>query len=153
MSTTHHPTEETLALFLDGSLDAGRRVVVAAHMELCTSCRRVASAVDELGGAHLQQLPPTAVGGSALEQLLSRLDTPLWDPGARPPADFLGLSKPLHALAPYELGAWRWIGPGVRWRAVNLPASTNGSRVFLLTVFERANGSLAGQGRSRSFAR
>jgi putative transcriptional regulator len=132
MSTTHHPTDATLAEFLDGSLDAGRRVVVAAHMELCSSCRRLASAVDELGGTHLQQLPPAALEEGKLEWLLSRLDSPLREPGARPPPDDLGLSKPVHALAPYELGAWRWIGPGVRWRAVNLPASTDGSRVFLL---------------------
>jgi putative transcriptional regulator len=90
------------------------------------------AAVDELGGAHLQQLPPTALDTSTLQSLLSRLDNSMGEPRALPPVNDLGLSKPLHALAPYQLGAWRWIGPGVSWRAVNLPAGNNGSRVFLL---------------------
>jgi putative transcriptional regulator len=34
-------------------------------------------------------------------------------------------------LAPYEVGRWRWIGPGVHWRNVELPES-EGTRVFML---------------------
>ncbi len=132
MSTTHHPTDETLAQFLDGSLDEARRVVVAAHLEFCTSCRLLASAVDELGGTHLQQLPPAPLEETALKQILTRLDAPLHEAHAGTKPDDLELSKAVEALAPYELGSWRWIGPGVRWRAVNLPAGSSGSRLFLL---------------------
>jgi putative transcriptional regulator len=132
MSTTHHPTDETLAMFLDGSLDEARRVVIAAHVELCASCRRLASAIDTLGGQHLEQLPPASLSEGALEQLLSRLDEPLPDVHTGSAANDLDLSVAVNALAPYELGPWRWIGPGVRWRAVNLPSAANGSRLFLL---------------------
>jgi putative transcriptional regulator len=131
MNTTHHPTEETLSAFMDGSIDVGRRVVVAAHMELCASCRRLVRALDAMGGAYLDQLPATPLGDGALEAVLGRLDV---RPSVRTgmPAPGAGdLPIALGALAPYELGPWRWIGPGVHWRSVSVPAR-DGSRVFLL---------------------
>jgi putative transcriptional regulator len=131
MTTTHHPTDETLAQFLDGSLDEARRVVVAAHTEFCASCRNLTAAVDELGGAHLEQLPPAPLEDATLETLLSRLDMPSPVPIVRPP-NSADQAVAVRALELYDLGSWRWIGPGVRWRSVNLPTKANASRLFLL---------------------
>lgn len=133
MSTTHHPSEETLISFMDGSIDVGRRIVVAAHMELCPSCRRLAGALDASGGAYLEQLAATPLADGALESVLSRLDTGPSAQQRAPAAAATDLPVALHALAPYELGPWRWIGPGVHWRSVSVPAATrDGTRVFLL---------------------
>ena len=101
-------------------------------MEFCTSCRALASAVGELGGTHLEQLPLAPFEEAALKQILTRLDAPLREPRASAKSNDLKLAIAVEALAPYELGAWRWIGPGVSWRAVNLPAGSSGSRLFLL---------------------
>jgi putative transcriptional regulator len=122
MSTIHHPTDETLAQFLEGSLDEARHLVVAAHMQFCASCRMLTAAVDALGGAHLEQLPPAVLEEAALEQLLSRIETSPAHPD----------SGAVRALEPYQLGSWRWIGPGVSQRSVNLPKASSGSRLFLL---------------------
>ena len=132
MSTTHHPSEETLAAFMDGTLDEGRRIVIAAHMELCASCRRLTQAIDALGGAQLEQLPASTLHAAALEGTLACLDAPLPTRRPAPLADHTGLPMQLRALAPYQLGPWRWIGPGVHWRSVALPDETSGSRLFLL---------------------
>ncbi len=132
MSTTHHPLEETLAAFMDGTLDEARRIVIAAHMELCASCRRLTQAIDALGGAQLEQLPPSTLHAAALEDTLARLDAALPTRRPAPLADHIGLPMQLRALAPYQLGPWRWIGPGVHWRSVALPDETSGSRLFLL---------------------
>ena len=132
MSTTHHPSDETLAAFVDGSLDETRRIVVAAHMELCTSCRQVTHAIGAIGGDYLERLPATALDADALEHALARLDAPF--PSESPPSvvNHDGLPMQLRALAPYQLGPWRWIGPGVHWRSVVLPDEASGSRLFLL---------------------
>jgi putative transcriptional regulator len=132
MSTTHHPSDETLAAFMDGSLDEARRVVIAVHMELCASCRRLTQAIDALGGAHLDRLPATALETGALEKTLAKLDARSPTESPAPAAKTDDLPMQLRALAPYQLGPWRWIGPGVHWRSVALPGEGSGSRLFLL---------------------
>ena len=130
MSITHHPTEETLAAFACGSLDEGRRIVVAAHLELCSSCQRLMQGLELAGGAHLEQLPGTSLIEGALEKVLAQLDGAPAAPTttARATPD---LPISVRALEPYEFGAWKWIGPGVHWRSVSVSTS-KGARVFLL---------------------
>lgn len=132
MSTTHHPSDETLVAFLDGTLYEARRIVVAAHMELCVSCRRLTHAIDAVGGAHLERLPARELANAALENTLVRLDAPFPTGRQASAAIHNGLPVQLRALAPYQLGPWRWIGPGVHWRSVALPDAASGSRLFLL---------------------
>jgi putative transcriptional regulator len=126
----HHPTEETLAAYAGGRLDQGRRVLVAAHVELCASCARVLSAADHIAGMRLEAIQPTPLEDDALSRALARIDRagsgearPLPAPGKGP--------LDLEALAGYERGPWRWIGPGVHWRSVAVPVG-EGARVFML---------------------
>jgi putative transcriptional regulator len=130
MTTRHHPTDETLQAFASGALDPGRRVVVAAHAELCPSCRRMLRAVDHLAGEHLDALAATPLSPGALERTLARIDEPR---SAAPPRPAAASDLPivLRSLAPYTLGPWKWIGPGVHWRSASVP-SQDGARVFML---------------------
>lgn len=49
---TDHPSESTLAAFLDGELGTNERPQVEAHLEKCATCRRaLADAVDVLGAS------------------------------------------------------------------------------------------------------
>jgi putative transcriptional regulator len=130
MSITHHPNDETLAAFASGSLDEGRRIVVAAHLELCSSCRRLMRGLDLAGGDYLGQLPATPLAEGALDTILARIDAAAPDQESSSPI-LVDLPMPVRALEPYRLGAWKWIGPGVHWRSVSVPAESN-ARVFLL---------------------
>lgn len=127
----HHPTDETLASYIRGTLDEGRRVVVAAHVELCKSCAAVVAVSDHIAGSMLETTQPEPLQHDALQVVLARIDAieavssrPL-PPAAR--------ERPfgLDALSGLELGPWRWIGPGVHWRSVSVPVD-QGARVFML---------------------
>lgn len=131
MTITHHPTDLTLATFAAGKLDEGRSVVVAAHVAICPACQRMTHAIEHMGGAHLQSLPEAALAADALPVALARLGQLRAPQTVR--AAPAGRDMPVFpaSLQPYELGPWRWMGPGVRWRSASVPAKS-GARVFLL---------------------
>ena len=131
MSITHHPQEETLLEYFAGSLDEGRRIVIAAHLEMCSSCRRFMQGLETAGGDYLDALNPTPLADGALASVLARLDAADVAEKVAPAVTQHDLPVRLRALPPYELGKWRWIGPGVYWRSVAVPETAT-SRVFLL---------------------
>jgi putative transcriptional regulator len=137
MTVAHHPSEATLAAFAAGTLDEGRMLVVAAHLAACASCRRTVRMLEASGGIMLDDLVPADLAADGLSRAMARLDAA---PTAFPSPRAAGRGKepipgllPAHAalLAPYDLGPWRWIGPGVSWRMVDAPTLPEG-RVFLL---------------------
>lgn len=131
MSIQHHPSAETLAAFTAGSLDLGRRLVVASHLERCAACRRTAGDLEEVGGALLETAAVADMAPGAWASMLARLDAP---PASAPvtakPAAHAESGLPA-CLRPYALGAWRWVGPGVEMRPILLPDRQPVS-VFLL---------------------
>lgn len=130
-STHHHPTDETITSYIRGSLDEGRLVVVAAHLELCASCSALVAASDHIGGSILEAAQPAPLQSGAFERVLARIDS--MDRPAQPLARTAESARPfgISALSGYELGPWRWIGPGVHWRSVSVPTD-RGARVFML---------------------
>jgi putative transcriptional regulator len=132
MTISQHPTDETLTAFAAGCLDEGRSVVVAAHVEMCERCRGWVTTVESIGGVLLSDLPPTAMNADALSRTLTRVDrseqikpAPIEFPL---PSDLAMLPKAARA---YTIGRWRWMGPGVHWRPIDLPTD-HGARIFLL---------------------
>jgi len=130
-SIHHHPTDETLASYIRGSLDEGRRVLVAAHVELCASCAALVAASDRIGGSALEAAEPQPLQSDALQKVLARIDAVSVAPPPTSPRNPASHPFGLAAIASYELGPWRWIGPGVHWRSVSVPAD-HGARVFML---------------------
>jgi putative transcriptional regulator len=128
----HHPKNTTLAEYAAGTLDEGRSLVVTAHLALCRQCNEFVSALEAVGGQLLEQVEPVAMAEGAAAQALSRLPpepatlreasnelaTPIW----RSEQD---------TLLGYDLGPWRWISPGLHYRAVRLPTDGD-TRVFML---------------------
>lgn len=131
MTTAHHPTDATLLEYFSGTLDEGRRVVVAAHVEMCSSCRRLLSGMETVAGEYLDAVPPAPLSDGALARAISRLDAVALGSQTQQSTSVDDLPVRLRALAPYKLGPWRWIGPGVYWRNVAIPEEAT-SRVFLL---------------------
>ena len=132
MTIRHHPIETRLLDYAAGTLDAGQRLLVGAHLESCPSCRRTVAMLERVGGSLLTDLSPTPMAPGARERAIARLQSaesaarvahrPLNDMADLPPA-----------LRNYELSRWHWSGPGVRWRSLALPEES-ASRVFLLKV-------------------
>jgi putative transcriptional regulator len=132
MSITQHPTDETLTAFAAGNLDEGRSVVVAAHAEMCARCRSWVTMMESVGGVVLSGLPPTAMADDALRRVLARIDSSERAPDGRVASD-LAPDLPMLPMAArsYTIGRWRWMGPGVHWRPIEVPSEA-GARVFLL---------------------
>lgn len=131
MTIRHHPSHETLAAFASGSLDLGRRLVVASHVERCAACRGFVRGMEKVAGVMLEDLSPAPLSPDALARTMARLDRePTIQPAspAAPSGDEDGIPA---CLRPYEMGRWRWVGPGVEMRPILLPQTDN-VRVFLL---------------------
>ena len=131
MTIMHHPTDPTLAAFASAALDEGQSLVVAVHLSDCPICRNAICTFEHIAGALLEDIEPAGMTPDALTHALARLDAPMPRPApeARPHARLVG-ALPTQ-LSRYGLGAWRWIGPGVHWRTVSVPAGS-ASRVFML---------------------
>ena len=131
MTMPHHPSDGTLAAYAGGTLDIARRLVVASHLERCAACRTFVRGAEQVAGAMMDDMQPAAMSDDALARTLARLDAAAAR-GALP-AHARGEGEPgLPAcLRGYDLGAWRWVGPGVRMRSILLPAE-NETRLFLL---------------------
>lgn len=131
MTKIHHPSDATLFAFAGGRLDEGRAVVVAAHVETCPTCQRFVANMETLGGVILADMEPVAMSASSLERALAALEQPVPAAPARRPRSEADHENLPEALSPYSVGPWRWIGPGLHWRSVDVPVST-GARVFML---------------------
>ena len=132
MTIRHHPSTETLAAYASGALDLGRQIVVASHVERCPACRGFVRGLEKLAGVMLEDLLPAPMSSDALARTLARIDR---EPPAQaeatpvlPASDEPALPA---CLKPYEMGRWRWVGPGVQMRPIILP-ETDKLRVFLL---------------------
>jgi|SRR5580698_4000184 putative transcriptional regulator len=127
MTIKHHPSDETLAAFASGTLDEARSLVVATHLVLCPECRNAARAFEHVGGALLDAEKATAMSAGALQRAMVALGQP--ETIAETRRDRVdNLPAP---LAQYELGSWRWLGRGVKYRPVAV-SSVEGCRVFML---------------------
>jgi len=127
----NHPKNETLAEFAAGTLDEGRSLVVAAHLSMCGECRGAVAAFEAVGGEMLNAIEPAAMSEGAAARALSLLDR---EPA--PSAPKKSASPPVwqpeqDTLLGYDLGPWRWVSPGLHYRAVKT-AEAGGTRVFIL---------------------
>jgi putative transcriptional regulator len=139
MTISHHPSDETLAAFASGTLDAGRAVVVATHVCLCPRCRNAMRAFEHIGGTLLDAAAPTDMSAGALERAVAQLTrvAPPEDlaPPVATPVPPAPTEEPSDALPPplrhYALGRWRRVGGGLLTRPVHVPYDGD-VRVFLL---------------------
>jgi putative transcriptional regulator len=134
MTIQHHPLDALLTGFAAGTLDLGQHVAVSTHLIRCSACREMAHLMEHVGGALLEDLPPTPMSSGALARIEGRLRRQVaGEPRAvrvEPSAlgDIPGL--PLFVRR-YSAMPWKWIAPGVRVRPLRLPADSD-TRVFLL---------------------
>ena len=131
MTIAHHPGEDLLSAFAAGSLDLGQRVAIATHLMACASCRDWVRAMEQVGGALMADITPSALAEGALAQTLARLGEPA-PPAApvRPLCEDAPGNLPRFVRA-YEFGPWRRIAPRIDMRRIRLP-EPGPTRLFLL---------------------
>lgn len=100
-----HPSEAMLLAYAAGTLPAPHSIVIRTHLAMCGDCRGALRLATALGGAMLEEAPPTAMAGDALSRTLARLGEP---ERASPPA-----RVPV-TVADFATGRWWWLGPGIR---------------------------------------
>lgn len=135
MTPRHHPADELILDYATGGAPEPVALLVATHLALCPACRRSATRLEGVGGALLDDLPPAAIAGDALERALARLDQPHAMP---PPAAFAPSSRllptPLSRYAPAGLDglAWRRVVSGIDQAA--LPCGGGPMKAALLKI-------------------
>lgn len=118
MKISHHFDDATLMAYSAGTLPQGMALLVACHLHWCPHCRERMHATDAVGGALLEQLPPSHLQANAFEQLLARLDEPEQELSASAPETDTNpeLPTPLAQLLdkPLDELPWKRIGYGVK---------------------------------------
>ena len=125
---THHPSDHSLARLAAGTIGAGPRLVVATHLSGCPQCRSRLGSFEAVGGAMLEAAPPVRQSPDAFARVLARIDAA--DPPSEPAPRVLHseLPPPLNA---YDIGPWRSVHPGFRWRRLRLPESPDAYVIML----------------------
>ncbi|MEM9693090.1 MAG: ChrR family anti-sigma-E factor [Myxococcota bacterium] len=133
---THHLPESLMMDYVVGALDEALSLLVATHLSLCPQCRAQVRALEEMGGALLDDItgeePDPEVGWQAL---LERLDEPVPGPPLPPaPTDpFLRrFPEPLRSYLPRDRRGrleWSLKLPGVG--QVRLPVEHRGYGVVV----------------------
>lgn len=138
MNIGHHPDEATLLDYATGTLPDAFGLIVATHLALCPTCRRMVAAMEALGGALVQTAPAEPVATGGFEAMMARLDTePVPGPASTPRpvvhADTAHLPRPLRDHLPTTAAGlpWRRHGP---IEQVLLPCADPGHRVRLLRI-------------------
>ena len=132
-----HPGDELLLPLAAGRLAAGQSLVVATHLEGCAECRARLHTLQAVGGALLDDEDATPLAAGAWERTLGRIDAPAVATTARRaplahPALPEGVAWPA-SLARSQVSGWHWMGPGMRYARVAVPAEPRAS-VFLLQI-------------------
>ena len=127
----HHPSSELILDHARGALDAGRALVLDAHIRACPACAADVRAAEAVGGALLNELPPAEMAADALERVLARIERPAPKARAlRQPPDWIKVSPDVLAAAARRR---RWAAPGV-WVATVTQDRRTGAPSYLLGV-------------------
>ena len=69
-----HPQDETLLDLAASQLDRPHQLVLEAHLEHCSACRKRVGELSAPGGWWLEQLPSEAPSGAVWERLDAGID-------------------------------------------------------------------------------
>jgi putative transcriptional regulator len=125
----HHPSDENILAYANGSFGPTLALALGAHLDGCAQCCRTLALAEAMGGAMLEAQAPAELDEQALSKLLTQLDAPVAKTPPLPPVAF---PIPLPAnLRHQRIGARRWLAPGIWIRPV-LKDRAEGTRLYLL---------------------
>jgi len=136
MTIHHHVADDLLIAYAAGDLDESWSLVVATHLALCVECRQAVRRAEDLGGVLIEDLEPEAIGNTALQSVLSRIEADgggKSQPTAAPVHDpSVVLPEPLRSYAKGDFDSlkWRSLGRG----AYHIPIEAGDAMVRLLRI-------------------
>jgi putative transcriptional regulator len=128
MTITHHPPDDTVLRYANGTLPEAPAIVVATHLSFCPACRHRMETYEMLGGSMLEAVQPAALSADALSATLAKLDGIESNNGGRKSGAPEGRQRPdlpsgmtwPPPLLHYDIPAWRFVLPGVKFTALSL---------------------------------
>lgn len=131
MNITHHPEDSTILAYTASSLIESFNLVVAAHAEQCTSCRRKMVVGENLGGQLLMDLTPAEMDTGGFDNLWQRIQNKQPETGSAKTAS--GVSTVLASYLSGDLASvpWRSLAPGIRHYPLRGISSGKGSARLL----------------------
>lgn len=142
MPITHHPPDDTVLRYANGTLPEAPAIVVATHLSFCAACRHRMETYEMLGGSMLETVAPATLSPDALAATLAKLDTVTngggagtnGNPGPRNRPDLpSGMAWP-QPLRHYDIPGWRFVLPGVKWTALSLTGPEAGQLLLVRGV-------------------
>jgi putative transcriptional regulator len=155
MPITHHPPDDTVLRYANGTLPEAPAIVVATHLSFCPACRHRMETYEMLGGSMLETVPPANLSPDALSATLAKLDvgnasegTGVGQNGVEIASGFAkaralegrkrpdlpaGMNWP-QPLRHYDIPGWRFVMPGVKWAALSLPGPEAGQLLVVRGV-------------------
>lgn len=135
MSVANHTSEEMLLRYAAGKLRPAPALVVASHLAISPSSRRLAARFESIGGALLEHEPLADLSPDLFERTLGRLDASSAGanaPGSMPNHDALDMGIALPPpLARRAIGPWRWLGPGLHCARISMAEDSDHNLVLL----------------------
>lgn len=141
---SHHLSTELLLDYAAGTLDEATSLMVATHLTLCPTCRQTLAAMENVGGAILNESAPVELADDAFENVMAALDKDALDKDAsgqtlHPRRVKVANDNPSFPtiLQDYVGGDldsvnWKKIGMGVETSEIGI--SDGAKRAFLLKV-------------------
>lgn len=135
MSVVNQTSEELLLRYAAGKLRPAPAFVVASHLAISPSSRRLAAQFESIGGALLEREPPAELSPDLYERTLGRLDASSAAADIRSPmpnhdALAMGIALP-PPLARRAIGSWRWLGPGLHCARIGMTEDPDHNLVLL----------------------
>ena len=128
MPITHHPPDDTVLRYANGTLPEAPAIVVATHLSFCPDCRLLMHSYEALGGSMLDEVAPSKLSVDALSSVLAKLDGNGPPPATQTQAKAVtprqqpdlptGMDWP-QPLRHYDIPRWRFVLPGVKWTALS----------------------------------
>jgi putative transcriptional regulator len=120
MSIQHHPGDEFLLAHAAGAAGEAVSLLVGTHLALCPSCRAKVAAMEQIGGALLDDVAPAEMSAASLSAVMAKLDDVAPDKNTRAagPLPPVIAPEPLRSYIHGDIDRVRWIpiGPGVSYR-------------------------------------
>lgn len=141
MTFVNQASEELLLRYAAGQLRPAPALVVASHLAMSPSSRRLVAGFERVGGALLDEEPMADLSAGLFERTLALLDAPVRPENLAPVRhhEALGMGVAIPGpLARRSIGPWQWLGPGMRFARVAMPEDPDHNLVLLRVPAGRA---------------
>lgn len=134
MNFANQTSEELLLRYAAGQLRPAPALVVASHLAMSPSSRRILAGFESVGGALLDEEPMAELSAGLFERTLAALDVPSRPARLAPARSHealdMGVALP-EPLARRAIGPWKWLGPGMRFARIDMPEDPDHNLVLL----------------------